>query len=319
MRQASTDESAIDKLYQGVLRRDPLILARTASLIEQQTDAGETLVSRLLAHAGRARVLGVTGPPGAGKSTLINALVRHLRIRNYTVAVIAVDPSSSLSGGALLGDRIRMAEHHSDPNVFVRSMATRGNSGGLATATFETMILLDAAGFDFVLVETVGIGQTQTQVASLAGLVLLVLAPEMGDDVQALKAGMMEIADIFVINKADLPGAERLEHEIRYVQNLSASNKVPTPIYRVSASLGEGLEALTVTILSLCQGQSENTTRSEVWVRALPLLVQDELTARLTPSLLTRHAAQIARLEETPRQAARAVLSELIQQQKESA
>ena len=181
----------------------------------------EPLLRELFPHTGRALILGVTGPPGAGKSTLCDQLARLIRKEGKTVGVIAVDPSSPYSGGAVLGDRIRMQQHHADPGVFIRSMATRGWLGGLARATTEMTMLLDAAGRDVVLVETVGVGQDEVEIARLAHVTLVVLTPGAGDDVQTLKAGIMEIAQVFVINKSDLPGADKLQREIHAAMGLA--------------------------------------------------------------------------------------------------
>ncbi len=176
-------------------------------------------------------IVGITGPPGAGKSTLVDQLAKTVRRNGQTAAIIAVDPSSPFSCGAILGDRIRMQDHHEDPGVFIRSMATRGRLGGLAKATLEMAMLFDAAGRDVVLIETVGVGQDEVDIARLADITVLVLTPGFGDDVQAMKAGIMEIADVFAINKADQPGADRLEQEIRAMQSVGGpSDKAKRPL-----------------------------------------------------------------------------------------
>ena len=208
---------AAQKILDGDLRA----LARAATWIENRSPEAEPLLRELFPHTGRALIIGVTGPPGAGKSTLCDQLARLIRGEGKTVGIIAVDPSSPYSGGAVLGDRIRMQEHHADPGVFIRSMATRGWLGGLARATTELTMLLDAAGRDVVLVETVGVGQDEVEIARLAHVTLVVLTPGAGDDVQTLKAGIMEIAQVFVINKSDLPGADKLQREIHAAMGLA--------------------------------------------------------------------------------------------------
>src|ERR1700720_3469108 len=197
-----------------IVAGDTRTLARAATWIENRRPEAEALLRELFPRTGRAMIVGVTGSPGAGKSTLCDQLTQVLRAEGKTVGVIAVDPTSPYSGGAILGDRIRMQRHHADPGVFIRSMATRGVPGGLARATADLTMLLDAAGRDVVIIETVGVGQGEIDIVRLAQVTLVVLAPGVGDDVQAMKAGVMEIADLFVINKADMPGVEALERDL---------------------------------------------------------------------------------------------------------
>jgi LAO/AO transport system kinase len=200
----------------------------------------------LAPFAGHARIVGITGPPGAGKSTLVDALASALRRQGKTLAVLAVDPTSRLTGGAILGDRIRMQQHHADPAIFIRSMATRGNLGGLARATADLVRLMDAAGKDYVLIETVGVGQDEIEVAGLAQVTVVVLVPGMGDDVQAIKAGILEIADVFVINKSDQPGADRVERELEAMLGLARGRR--PPIVKTVAPDGAGIEELLQAI-----------------------------------------------------------------------
>jgi LAO/AO transport system kinase len=215
-----------DDIATALERGDTAALARAISLVENQRDGFEDLLASVHARLGNgtSRRIGVTGPPGAGKSTLLAQLVQRYRAANLRVAVIAVDPTSPYTGGALLGDRIRMDSVSVDPGVFIRSMATRGSQGGLATTTAEVADVLEAFGFDRVIIETVGVGQTELDVARAADTTVLVLVPESGDGIQALKAGVMEIADVFVVNKGDRPGADKLRQEIQVMLGIRRGN-----------------------------------------------------------------------------------------------
>jgi LAO/AO transport system kinase len=215
-----------DDLATALEAGDTTALARAISLVENQRDGFEDLLARVHGRLspGTSRRIGVTGPPGAGKSTLLAQLVQHYRAAGLKVAVVAVDPTSPYTGGALLGDRIRMESVSTDPGVFIRSMATRGSQGGLATTTAEVADVLEAFGFDRVIIETVGVGQTELDVARTADTTVLVLVPESGDGIQALKAGVMEIADVFVINKSDRPGADKLRQEIQVMLGIRRGN-----------------------------------------------------------------------------------------------
>jgi LAO/AO transport system kinase len=217
-------------------------LARTATGIENRDPQALETLRELAPFAGHARIVGITGPPGAGKSTLADALASAIRREGKTLAILAVDPTSSISGGAILGDRIRMQRHHADPGIFIRSMATRGTLGGLARTTADLAQLMDAAGKDYVFIETVGVGQAETEIASLAQVTVVVLMPGMGDDVQTIKAGILEIADVFAINKSDQPGAGRVKQELEAMLSLSNGRK-PAIVHTV-ATKGEGIDQL---------------------------------------------------------------------------
>jgi len=226
-------------------RGDRLALARCISEIENETPAADPILDAAFARTGRARRLGVTGPPGAGKSTLVARLAREYRTRRLRVGVVAVDPTSPFSGGALLGDRVRMGELAGDDGVFIRSMASRGSLGGLAVHTAQVCDVLDAAGFDRILIETVGVGQSELEVAQTADSTAVVLVPESGDGVQAMKAGLMEIGDLFVINKADRDGAERGAHAVRSALELRApTSDWRPPVLMTVASEGTGVAEL---------------------------------------------------------------------------
>ena len=240
-----------------VLTRERRAIARAITAIENGTDEGRAVSAQLAAHGGHARVVGITGPPGAGKSTLVAALATALLGMGRSVAVVAVDPSSPFTGGALLGDRVRMADVQGHDDIYIRSLASRGHPGGLSAATGRVAALLDAAGFDYVLVETVGAGQSDVEIAAVAGTRLVVCPPGLGDDVQALKAGILEIADAFVVNKADLPGAERTEREL--LGMLAARpDAAPRTVLRTSATTGQGVGELARWLEEHARGLERN-------------------------------------------------------------
>jgi LAO/AO transport system kinase len=233
-----------EALVAGVRAGDRRALARTISLVEDSDALAYDVVRELYPATGRAYAVGVTGPPGVGKSTLISALVRHLRERGRTIGVISVDPSSPFSRGALLGDRIRLADHFLDRDVFIRSMGTRGHLGGLAEATLQALLVLDAAGKELVFLETVGAGQSEVEVMGIADTVLLVLMPGSGDSVQALKAGIMEIPDVIAINKMDHPAAKTMLNEVRSILSLDRERTWRPPIVLTDATRGENVPEL---------------------------------------------------------------------------
>ena len=296
-----------DRILSGDLRS----LARAATIIENQTPSGHEITSALFPQTGRAKIIGITGPPGAGKSTLVDQMAALIRKNGQTVGIIAIDPSSPFSRGALLGDRIRMQRHHADPGVFIRSMASRGKLGGLARGTLEMALLLDAAGRDYVLIETVGVGQDEVDIARLADVTVVVLVPGMGDDVQAIKAGIIEIADVFAINKSDLPGAERLEQDLRAMQSVAhdVGSSKPAPIRRVVATDGTGVDDLLQVIRAVYTDHGSQSRSVAAWSLRLCELLRDELLESLPEKAIEEHAARVAEKIEDPYTALAALTS----------
>jgi LAO/AO transport system kinase len=231
----------LDELVPRLLERQPRAVARAISVVEDGGDGQRELIRRLYPHTGKARIVGITGPPGAGKSTLVDRMARLCRKRGETAGILCVDPTSPYTGGAILGDRIRMQSLYTDPGVFIRSMATRGAMGGLARASRDAVDLLDAAGFDWVLLETVGVGQDEVDVVRTVDSVVLVTVPGLGDDIQAIKAGILEIADVFVINKADREGVERAARDLEMMLSLGEHGEWLPPILKTVASREEGI------------------------------------------------------------------------------
>lgn len=267
-----------EALARSVLAGQYRALAQAVSLVEREDPQAERLLAEVYPATGRARVIGITGSPGAGKSTLVAALAKHYRRSDQRVGIIAVDPTSPFTGGAILGDRIRMAELYTDRGVFIRSMATRGFMGGLAKATNDVVDLLDASGFDIVIVETVGVGQDEIDVIRTVQTNVVILVPGMGDDIQAIKAGIMEIGDIFAVNKADRPGADRTVTEITMMMSLVEEHGdwVP-PIVKTVASASQGIEELDAAIVKHrgyleSSGELDRRNRERVRIRIETLL-----------------------------------------------
>jgi LAO/AO transport system kinase len=246
------------KLVERMLTGDRFALAKLITLVENRHPETAAVMSLIDGRCGRGYTVGVTGPPGAGKSTLVDRLVGKLREKHYSVGIIAIDPSSPFSGGAVLGDRIRMQSHYLDEQVFIRSLSTRGSHGGLARATRNVARLLDAFGKDFIVVETVGVGQTELDVMRIADFTIVVLVPEAGDTVQTMKAGLLEIADAFVVNKADREGALRIKTDLEMMLQLRPAADWKVPVLLTEATSGKGIEEL----LEVIMGHREHWCRS---------------------------------------------------------
>ncbi len=300
-----TDRLSFDfqPLIQQLRSGDPRSLARAISIVENRSPGWSDLLKTLFPETGHARILGLTGAPGAGKSTLVDQLAKHYRKENRTVGIIAVDPTSPYTGGAILGDRIRMQDHFSDPGIYIRSMATRGSLGGLARTTADVATVMDASGRDLIMIETVGVGQDEVDIVRLADVTVVILVPGMGDDVQSIKAGIMEIADIFVINKSDREGAERVEREIRALQSLAIrSDHWTPPIVKTVASDGTGIGELVAAIAEYeAYLQKENLVLQhsiENWQERLIEMLRDSLLERARDQMqdgrLAAYAAEVA-------------------------
>jgi LAO/AO transport system kinase len=309
-------ESWIERLRAG----DPRALARAISTVENRAPGWAELLKSLFAHTGHARILGLTGAPGAGKSTLVDQLAKHYRKQGRTVGIVAVDPTSPYTGGAILGDRIRMQDHFSDPGIYIRSMATRGSLGGLARTTADVATVLDASGRDLIMIETVGVGQDEVDIVRLADITVVILVPGMGDDVQTIKAGIMEIADIFVINKSDREGAERVEREIRALQSLAVrSDHWTPPIVKTVASEGVGTEDLAKAIAGYEAYLQENNLMlkhsADNWQQRIVEMLREAMLEQarehVSDGNLKKYATEVAEHKRDPYSLVEEIVSKL--------
>jgi LAO/AO transport system kinase len=311
--------SDLASITAGVAAGRARALAQAITLVESHDPRAARLLAELYPHTGRARLIGITGSPGAGKSTLVAAMAKHYRAQQKRVGIIAVDPTSPFSGGAILGDRIRMSELYTDRGVFIRSMATRGFLGGVAKATNDVVDILDAAGFDIVLVETVGVGQDEVEVVRTVQTNLVVLVPGMGDDIQAIKAGIMEIGDVFVVNKADRPGADKTVNEVTMMMSLVEEHGdwVP-PIVKTVASRAEGIVELDAAIAQHFEhlsnsGELDRRNRDRVRIR-IETQLKERFMDQLIGSTIARDEYEalledVLRKRNNPHDAAEGVLA----------
>ena len=316
MKAEPTLQNLVTRLREG----NPRALARAISTVENRSRGSTELLKALFPFTGNAGLIGLTGSPGAGKSTLVDQIAREYRKQGKTIGIVAVDPTSPFSGGAILGDRIRMQSHHADPGIYIRSMATRGSLGGLASTTADVATVLDASGRALVMIETVGVGQDEVDIVRLADVTVVILVPGMGDDVQTIKAGIMEIADIFVINKSDRDGADRVEREIRAMQSLALrhDNWVP-PIVKTVASegigTGEVVQAIEKYREYLREGGRGQERRIENWRMRLTEMLRDALFQRATNYLANgegeRFAAEVAEHRRDPYSLVEEIVGEL--------
>ncbi len=299
-----------DSILVSALRRgEARAVSRAISVVENHAPGWIHLLQELFPYTGKSLTIGLTGSPGAGKSTLVDQLARLYRKEDHKIGIIAVDPTSPYTGGAILGDRIRMQDHFSDPGIYIRSMATRGALGGLARATADVSLVLDASGRDIVMIETVGVGQDEVDIVRVADITVVILVPGMGDDVQTIKAGIMEIADIFAINKSDHEGSERVEKEIRALQSLAARKDgwVP-PVVKTVATTAAGLEELAETIGKyqefLLSKDLLRKRRAENWETRLVEMLRDTLLEKartqLSAEKLSGLASEIAEHKRDP-------------------
>ncbi len=270
----------IDHLIKDIIKGNPVAVARAISLVENNSNQAQEVMQGVFPHTGQAAVVGVTGAPGTGKSTLVNQMIAQLQAAKRNLGIVAVDPSSPFTGGAILGDRIRMMRHGTSSDVFIRSMATRGHLGGLARTSGEALLILEAAGKDCLLIETVGVGQDEVEVIKLADVIVVVLIPGAGDEIQVFKAGIMEIADVFVLNKADSPDTERAERQINALLDLGKKEGKAPKLVRTVATEGHGVTQLLEEIERII-GDRRKETRMKRKKRKLSWMLKEIISAKI--------------------------------------
>jgi LAO/AO transport system kinase len=273
-------EQEIDKLVKEILEGNSVAVAKAISLVENNSSRAQDVMKSVFPHSGQAVIVGVTGAPGTGKSTLVNQMIARLQTKRRNIGIVAVDPSSPFTGGAILGDRIRMMQHSTSPGVFIRSMATRGHLGGLARTSGEALMILEAAGKDYLLLETVGVGQDEVEVVKLADMIIVVLIPGAGDEIQVFKAGIMEIADIFVLNKADSSDAERAERQLDALLALGKKEGKSPPLVRTVATEGQGVDRLLEEVERII-GEEGEESRVKRKKQRLSWMLKEIITAKI--------------------------------------
>ncbi len=276
-----------NKLAEGVIKGNQRAIAQAISMVENDRNIAQDVMKKIFPHTGKSLIVGITGAPGSGKSTLVDQMLEVLRKRRKKIGIIAVDPSSPFTGGAILGDRIRMMKHSVDPEIFIRSMATRGQLGGIAKATGEAIAIMEAAGKDIILVETVGVGQDEVEVVKLADMILVVLIPGVGDEIQVFKAGIMEIADIFVLNKADSSEVEKTEKQLRAMLDLGLETQAIPPIVKTIATEGTGVDELVREIERMV-GRKDQELQSVRKKRLISWMLMDIINDKIYQSV-TQH------------------------------
>lgn len=311
------EERLIDRMLSG----DRVALARLITLVESRHPSVFEILKRIGSKPGRSYIVGITGPPGAGKSTIVNELILSLRKRDKRVGVVAVDPTSPFTGGAVLGDRIRMQDHALDENVFIRSLGSRGSHGGLSKATKEIIKLYDAFGMDYIIIETVGVGQTELDIIRLADTVIVVLVPEAGDFVQTMKAGLMEIGDVFIVNKADREGADRIAREVGFMMSLKPrEDGWNVPVLLTSAHEGKGIEEVAKEIERHRSFQAERSLlrekrekrREEEFSQILSEIIERRISEKLKEGEVKRVLALVKSGEIDPYEGAEIVISKIL-------
>ena len=284
----------MEDIVKKAIGGDERAIARTISIVEEESGFAGDIMKAIFPHTGKAFVIGITGPPGVGKSTLVDKVTERFRREGKSIGIIAIDPSSAFSGGAILGDRVRMQRHSTDPGVFIRSMATRGHTGGLSRATGDAVDILDAAGKEIIIIETVGVGQDEIEVVQYADTVIVVMVPGLGDDIQAIKAGIIEIADIFAINKSDHPGADKVVSEIEYLFTLLSEGSLEKPeIIKTEAVYDTGVDSLFEAIArkrkKIGEGDLLKARRKERCENRLISILRERLVEEFTDTVM-KHA-----------------------------